>query len=121
GCRGESRELRDALRLRTSARFSDRRLDRARFEREIFPREKKSPPTTVTRVLRIVFRGIRRLCAAVSVSSCPHSFTLNQEQQEIPPAFATPTAWQATRLEMTKEGRRTGRRQRRSSARSVQR
>src|SRR6266566_3319138 len=75
GRRREGRELRDALRLRASARFSDRCLDRARFEGEIFPREKKSPPTTVTRVLRIVFREIRRLCAAVSVSSCPEGFT----------------------------------------------
>src|SRR5438046_1786673 len=83
GRRHESRKLRDALCLRTSPRFSDRCLDRAGFEGEVFSRKKKSDPATVTRVLRIVFRRIQRLCAAVSVSSCPEGFTKLRSNQRL--------------------------------------
>src|SRR5260370_22911178 len=87
GCRREGRELCDALCLRTSARFSDRCLDRTRFEGEIFPKKKKSDPATVTRVLRIVFRGIRRVCAAVPGLSSPAGFaSITTTQRFLPPS-----------------------------------
>src|SRR5437588_13091410 len=67
---GKGRELRDALRLRTASRISDRCLDRTSAQAAVFSAEAKGHRARTPRILRLVFRQIRRLRAAVSVSSC---------------------------------------------------
>ena len=69
GRRRESSQLRYAFCLRAAWRVPDRRLDRTRFEGEIFSAEKKSDAATIARTFRIVFRPARRIRAAISVSS----------------------------------------------------
>ena len=68
-CGNEGCQLCNALCLRTTARISNRRLDREGFETTVFSTEEKSYGTPVARICGSLFWRTRRLRAAISVSS----------------------------------------------------
>src|SRR6266545_474102 len=75
GCGSEGCQLCNALCLRTTARISNRRLDRKGFETTVFSAEEKNHGTAVARIFGNVFWRTRRLRAAIFVSSCANRFS----------------------------------------------
>src|SRR5215831_2920204 len=70
----EDCELRDAFCVRATAGIPDRCLDRARVEAEILFASKENDGAAAPPILRTLFRGTRRIRAAVFVSSRPDGF-----------------------------------------------
>src|SRR5439155_25156211 len=71
----EGCQLCNALCLRTTARISNRRLDREGFETTVFSAEEKNHGTAVARIFGNVFWRPRRLRAAILVSSRADGFS----------------------------------------------
>src|SRR6266545_5863950 len=68
-CGNEGCQLCNALCLRTTARISNRRLDRKGFDTTVFSAEEKNHGTAAARIFGNVFWRTRRLRAAIPVSS----------------------------------------------------
>src|SRR6266496_3064904 len=71
----EGCQLCNALCLRTTARISNRCLDREGFETTVFSAEEKNHGTAVARIFGNVFWRTRRLRAAIPVSSRANGFS----------------------------------------------
>src|SRR5438552_16730931 len=79
----EGCQLCNALCLQTTARISNRRLDREGFETTVFSAKEKHHGTAVARIFGNVFWRTRRLRAAIPVSSRAGGFSKIQNGEEL--------------------------------------
>src|SRR5260221_9759029 len=79
----EGCQLCNALCLRTTARVSNRCLDREGFETTVFSAEEKNHGTAVARIFGNVFWRTRRLRAAILVSSRADGLAKIQNGKEL--------------------------------------
>src|SRR5882757_1761163 len=79
----EGCQLCNALCLRTTARISNRCLDREGFEATVFSAEEKNHGTAVARIFGNIFWRTRRLRAAILVSSRANRFSKIHNGEEL--------------------------------------
>ncbi len=97
-----AKNLLATARLVSSGRISNRRLDRKGFETTVFSAEEKNHGTAVARIFGNVFWRTRRLRAAIPVSSRADRLAEVRSIERFLQPSHKATAWQATRLGMTK-------------------